>query len=325
MKSSAILTAAAALLLRAASAAPVPLGLYGMSDAVGLIRVFPGNGSSSPIGPPLPSEDQAQQLAVLDATRGIYYILGYSVTLNAPNLVGLSLADGSVISSAPLSIYESGLIGVGQSLAIEPATGRLIIAGRLSATGPHVVGFVDPKTGNFTQVASIDGALRDVLGATSAYDPLTNTLLLSLADAANQYFYAVDMKAGNSTRWPEVWETGGNIQTLDYHAASGSFLGLGITELGSNITRVLVRLDARNYTFSTVGVVPGYVMMMGPIAALDVAGDVLYWMGASIAAPDDGFFYVGLNIMDGSVASVSTARVYPEPWSLEWLNAGNTE
>lgn len=90
-----------------------------MSADAGLLRVYP-NGSSSPLGSPLPKEGLAQQLAAIDAQRSVYYILGFEFETSKPNLIGPSLADGSVVSSATLPFVESAFVGVGQFLAVEP-------------------------------------------------------------------------------------------------------------------------------------------------------------------------------------------------------------
>jgi hypothetical protein len=53
-------------------------------------------------------------------------------------------------------------VGVGQTIAIEPASGHVLATGRMSATGNHSVLQLDPVTGAFKALTSIAGG--DVLG-----------------------------------------------------------------------------------------------------------------------------------------------------------------
>ena len=313
------------IILRFISQPPARLNTVGISDDAGLIIAFPNNGSFTPIGSANPSELVAQQLAALDAGRRIYYIIAFNTTSSKPTLIGFSLADGSIITSAPLNFYESDLVGVGQTMAVE-RSGKVIVAGRFSANGPHVIGLVDPITGNFTQKAQLSAGLQDPLGGAAAYDDTTDTYLLSLVDAGVQYYYSVSMATGNYTRWPEVWATGSNLQTIDFDPVSGYFWGLGILAAASDDddTRVVVRMDAQTFNLTIMGSIKGYLLLLGPIAALDSTNRVLYWMGAESTNPEGGFYYVGVSLVNASVVSVSSSPVtQPEPWSLEMLNVGS--
>ena len=123
--------------------------------------------------------------------------------------------------------------------------------------------------------------------------------------------------------------------------------------------RNLVRLDARNYSYSIVsslsprvllmfvpqacviskpppitccptnnlylrlqvGPVEGYLVMSGPVAALDAARRVLYWVGQrSNAGAQDPFFLIGVSL--DTAAVVSSAQLCASddqcPWSLEF-------
>ena len=96
-------------------AAP-PFGLYGLSDNVGLIRVF-NNGTMVPVGLPLPNELQAQELSCIDEKHGILYAIFYDESKNLPMFTGVSLSTGAIVSSVPVPFAESSFIGVGQMVA----------------------------------------------------------------------------------------------------------------------------------------------------------------------------------------------------------------
>ena len=54
--------------------------MYGISSNVGFVTIDPSTGKVDPVAAPFPHEAQAQNLASLDALRGIYYIIGYNLT-----------------------------------------------------------------------------------------------------------------------------------------------------------------------------------------------------------------------------------------------------
>lgn len=60
-----------------------------------------------------------------------------NATTNTPNLVGISIATGSVVSAVTLAFSESSFVGVGQNIAWEPDTGGIIVSGQ-NAAGDHL-------------------------------------------------------------------------------------------------------------------------------------------------------------------------------------------
>lgn len=194
------LAALAGLAAAATLASAAPTGLYGTTAQTGLASISTTTGALTPVGTPAIQEGQAQQLTALDATRGIYYLLGWNFTTQTANLVGFSVSTGALVVDVPLPFYESAFVGLGQVLAVEPATGQLVGGGLLSDNSSHVFGFIDPTNGSFKQVAALDAALLPVLGGVADFDPLTGTLLTQLGDQSAVYWYSISMRNGSFTR-----------------------------------------------------------------------------------------------------------------------------
>lgn len=304
-------------------AAPAPAGLYGLSPDVALIQVF-NNGSSAAVGAPIPGELQAQQVSTIDETRQVLYMLGFneSDSTSPVNVVGISLATGNVVSTAPMPYASSTFVGVGQNIVCEPKTGVLISSGQEQVNGPHVVGFVKPTTGQYTKVASLPAADLDVLGGPAAYAPETNTYVFQLGVGNGINLFSVNMTDGTYKTFPQSDVS--NIETLDYDAKTGLMYGLGIAVSGNAWNRTLVALHPTDMTITTVGVIAGYGIESGGIAALNVAARSLYWIGQQTGAGNNAPFYlIQVSLADASVisASVLCSSDPACPWSLEYLNS----
>lgn len=91
------------------------------------------------------------------------YYIGYNIAKSQSELVGLSLADGSVTSRTKLPFYEPGFVGVGQMLSAGLPDGSVIVGGQSGPNTGHRVGTLNPKTGKYTELASFDPTLLPVL------------------------------------------------------------------------------------------------------------------------------------------------------------------
>ena len=95
MAATAALAVGVILAIAAGPCAAHPLAangtLYGLSETTGLIVIDPATGRQTPIGIPLPAEAQAQNLATLDAQRGIYYMIGYNLSTQVHAETGAGL------------------------------------------------------------------------------------------------------------------------------------------------------------------------------------------------------------------------------------------
>ena len=304
----------------AAAAGGVLVGISAASPP-SLVHLSPTTGKVIFTGPPLADELVAQQLAALDAARGVFYALGYDDKLRRTNLISLNASTGAVLSSVAVPrLFEPALVGVGQALAVEPASGRLVALGRRSAGAPHEVGLLDPRTGNFSTLHNLTKAFGDSGSCVCAFDARRNRVLAGVASAGIEELVLIDLAPGGGvTPVPESFGDGDNLQALSYDAALDAFVGLGISP--DTMFRTVVRLDAAALKWAVVGNVSGFLVMMGPISALDADAGVVYWMGAQ-GQTTGPFFLVGVSAATAEVVSASSAPVAaPEPWSLLWLPA----
>lgn len=252
----AALLAAAALITAAATVAPP--GLYGLAPTTSaLTRVFP-NGTVVTVGAGLPGEVDGQQRVAIDPSAGLQYILGVDASGASPvaNVVGVSLADGSVVSAVHVPQLAPGTIaGLGTAVGVDTATGRLAVMG-YSSKGAHDVGWVAPANGRFTRVAALNASLNPVIGGTSAYDPVAAVFLVQLGDPITGITYdiTVDMATGATTFTPEKFPTGADIQSLNYDGRARAFYGFGLAPNASagQLQRAVMRMDAATLQIATV-------------------------------------------------------------------------
>jgi hypothetical protein len=313
----------AAALAASASAAPPSFGLYGLSPTVDLIRVYP-NASTVPIGPALPSNLlQAQELSTIDEKAGVLYSILYDDKADKPMFTGISLSTGAVVSSVPVPFAESSFVGVGQLVAWEPTSARLIAGGQL-ANQSHVIGLVDPKSGAWEQVAMLNSTWLDVLGGAVTYIPPINSLAFQLGTQTSIDVFLLDMATGAITEVDQSYANGANVETMDYDPVSQTVYGLGILPSGSTFERSIVALHPSNKTITVVGPVKAYGIESGGIAAINVGARGLYWVGQKTgASPNDPFYLVCNSLVNASVLSAAELCTSDPtcPWSLEFLNA----
>ena len=62
-------------------------------------------------------------LRAVDTKRGVFYFLGD--THAGTTLVGQALADGALVCAGAVPLKEVGFVGMGQSMTVRAALGRL--------------------------------------------------------------------------------------------------------------------------------------------------------------------------------------------------------
>jgi hypothetical protein len=295
-----------------ATAASYTPGLYGLNAAAALFQID-ANGTYRMLSPPLPYVE-AQQLSTVDGPRGIFYFVGYSRASAQPCLVGLSLLNGSTLSETPLpEFYDRNYVGIGQYVAIDPASTRVFVGGQ-DVNGFHVVGLVTPATGSFTLLANLSSSLRDVFGGTSVFVPETNELWFEL----DLDIMILSLSTRNVTVLPvsETFEILG--MNLDPHDGDTVF-GLGGGP-GQSV-RSVVALHARNRSISTVGTIPAYGQQMGGITAYDYNEKTIFWIAQTSGADPSSPWFLVQNAVEGG-KTMSAVQICGNaelcPWSLHF-------
>jgi hypothetical protein len=298
------------LLPSCALAGPYPASLYGLNPSQQLFRITP-NGSYTILSDPSPYLT-AQQLSCVDAVRGIFYYIGYDRSTQLPSLLGLSLADGSALSTTPLPFYDGTYIGVGQYLAVEPASARVFVGGQDTARN-HIMGLVTPGSGEFEVLANLTSVLRDVFGGTSVFVPATNELWFELD---------LDIMILNlATKKVEVLPVSASYEILgmSLDPSTGVVVGLGGGP-GQGV-RTVVALHPGNRTITVTGQVPAYAMQMGGITAYDWAAKSIFWIAQKTGADPTSQWYMVQNAVSGG-RTLSAAPLCGNgqlcPWSLHY-------
>ena len=301
---------AAASLAAAVPSAPLAPSLYGLDASATLIRRAQG-GAWTAVGSPLPYS-QAQQLSCIDAARGLFYMIGYSQAQSTPFLVGVSLADGSVASTTKLPFFDLQYVGIGQYVAIEPASARVFVGGQDSARN-HIVGLVDPAGGAFEILANLTSSLRDVFGGTSVFVPTTNQLWFEL----DLDIMILDLATRKVTTLPVTPSF--SILGMNWDAARGIIVGLDGGP-GQGV-RTIVSLDPRARKDNVTGSVPGYAMQMGGMTAYDAKARTVFWVAQKTGAGSDAPWYLVQNAAEGG-AVVTAEPICAAgglcPWSIHY-------
>jgi len=277
------------------------------------VRRPPGGGAWIPVGSPLPYV-QAQQLSCIDARRELFYMVGYSRATAEPNLVGVSLATGGVVSATPLPFLDQQYVGIGQYVAVEPASARVFVGGQDAARN-HIVGLVDPAGGGFEVLANLSSSLRDVFGGTSAFVPETNELWFEL----DLDIMILDLATRKVTVLPvsPTFE----ILGMNLDAARGVIVGLDGGP-GQGV-RTIVALDPRARALNVTGSVPAYAMQMGGMTAYDAAARTVFWVAQEAGAGSDAPWFLVQNEAVGGKVVTAEPVCAPGgvcPWSIHFFN-----
>lgn len=310
LRASAVLLAVTTLLRMTTAYTP---GLFGLNPEPALFRLD-ANGTFQMLSAPLPYL-QAQQLSTIDGPRGIFYFVGYSQASAEPFLVGISLANGSVLTETALpEFYDGTYVGIGQYVAIDPQSTRVFVGGQ-DKNRFHVVGLVTPgDASQFELLANLTSSYRDVFGGTSVFVPETNELWFEL----DTDIMILDLSTKKITGVIPV-NASYEILGMNRDPATGVIYGLGGGP-GQGV-RSVVALHAGNRTISVVGTVPAYAMQMGGITAYDYLQKTIFWIAQETGAGSSAPWFLVQNEIDGG-KTVSASPLCGNgqlcPWSLHW-------
>jgi len=303
-----------------AIASAVATTLVGLSGVYppSVVHVSTVTGKVEFAGPLIPSELVTQQLAAYDQARGILYALAFDVNKEETTLLALNATTGAVISIVlvPALVADPTPVGAGQGLCVEPATGRLVAVGQKTLTGAREVGFVNPTTGNYTLVVTLDATLEAGLSSIAACSGSGTVLVTGVVGGASYDLISVDLASKKVTTIVEGFSDDHNFQAFAYDAINREFIGLGVSP--DQEYRIVAALSETTLGFSFRGnVTSGYLVMMGSIAAYDAATKTIFWMGTKGDTPTAPFSVVGVSAADASTVSVSSAPLTkPEPYAL---------
>jgi hypothetical protein len=200
------------------------------------------------------------------------------------------------------------------AIAWDSNTATVIIAGctDIECAGYVQVARLDPDTCTVKPVVKVPtDPAANVVQSAAAFDPITNTFVMTLTQArgkaaAAPVLIAVDMLAGNVTH--TVGETGRNVTIVSLvNAGSGRFYGLNSSTPYSYTAGVsLVTYDSTRNTLRAAALVPDILSAVPSLAALARAGpgegDVYYFVNLV----QTGAQLVGLFASNGTVASIGS-------------------
>lgn len=282
--------------------------LLGIAGDGSFIRQF-ANGSASVIAPPLPDDIDVQQLATMDVDRGVYVVIGYNLTSMTTRAIGLNITTGAVVYNRQMPFAEPDIVGLGQCVAYADSEKTLIALGQLVIGGPHVVGVFNPISGSFKQIAALPATYIPVLGGSCTYHPPTNSFLFQLGvTQATINVFVMNVATGAYTQAPENFTSGRDIESMDYDAATQLVYGTAVEAPAGTLVRTLVSLDVAKSAYATVGVIDGYTIEVGGIAALDPVARSMYWIGLPSNAtpgPNGPFYLVQVSLANAAIKSAS--------------------
>jgi hypothetical protein len=330
--------ALAAAALASSSAAQ----LYGMQlrpdGGTQFLSIDLATGSQTPLGVPLPTEQVLTELSAMDQTAGVYYVIGG--TGHSINLLGFDTM-GAVVANATV---QAPFDGAGLGLAWAPDTGQLLAAGMVSPLAGWVVGSLDPASGAFSPLATLNNSARrygPMAAGPVAYAALTGDFLFELGLEVAPYtleLVSVNVRDGTVKVWPGC----GYPSTLAYDTgASASFYGYGMeknTSFPLGFARTIVRLAPDASACAVIGRLQGHLILYAALTMLDPARRLVYGLAQPCVSPADpgcngkspgGFDLVGMDLDTGALATTvdsfcfgaGDARQPWCPWSMELLQS----
>jgi hypothetical protein len=237
-------------------------------------------------------------------------------------MVALRLADGSIVCDQKLPFAESAFVGVGQQVVVDPTSGTTYLGGLLVTGGNHTVGSFDCTTGQFNLIAQINSADLAVLGGAAVFIPNPSRMMLQLGVGDKIDNFVVDLSTGNVTKLPEDPEAGRILTTLAYNPTTTDVVGLGIRPNSTGgIERTVVRLNTSSWEYHTIGQVHDYLIESGGESAIDVANQLLTWIGQKTGASPSSAPFELITVSLANAHAVSAPRLCPNdaacPWSIE--------
>ncbi|EGD73469.1 hypothetical protein PTSG_05174 [Salpingoeca rosetta] len=292
--------------------------MYGINSTLGFVTIDPATGKTTPVSAPLPDEAQAQNLASMDTLRGIYYMLGFNLTNQEIDLIGIDVVKGTIANKVKLPFVSSALIGVGEAVDVDESNGEVFCLG-LQADNKHHLFRVNPRTGATKHLA--DCGYINVLGGAHAFDQTNNLVWLQFAANSSGEIsldlLGFDAITGTLKKTIKEPDTNG-IYTLSYDIQREQMIGFGYD--ASKGARTLLRLNTNTGSVSRIGVVPGYSVINGNIVTVDSRSGVIYAQFQSSNNQTAPFDIVGVDVSTAKVVSHAPLCVDPAdcPWSMEF-------
>lgn len=247
----------------------------------------------------------------------------YDPARKVPLLLGIDTSSGDVRVNITLPFVESSYVGGGEQIDVDPSTGDVLVGGRLAIRGPHVIGRLQPLTGEFSKVAEIGANYTAVLAGRSAYDSIHGKLVLQLGaeNPARVFDFVVDVHTGAASRVQEG--PGQSIATLAFNPKDGLMYGLALeTARNGSFERILRTFNTTSMQFKDVCTIPGFVDESGGETALNPASGQLSWISMDPnGGPSSPHVLVTTDIKTcETVHSAPLQDAYP--WSIEYLVGG---
>jgi hypothetical protein len=305
---------------------PAP-GLFGVLSRAQLSRIDPKTGGARAVGPGLSYEAVGQNLAAVDEANAVYYVLGYNLTSNSTNLVGLSLESGEIVSDVATPFVLPGFFATGECfLAFSAARGRAVLAGQRSV-GAANYSFVllDPVTGDFDVVAELPlneygpvGYAPQVL--VPAHDEFV--VMYAVNPGANEVLSLVSVRLDGSG--VSLWDADcGDAVVLDLDESSGLVYGIG-QDRAHDFERALFVFDASGKNCSRVGAdIGAFETLVVGEGAIDSKERILYWTSMPSNATKPPFppvDLVGTSLVDGKTRSAHPYVGDGDPAQLRFFN-----
>lgn len=270
---------------------------------------------------------QVPHSTALDKDNGVYYVITFNATDPSfkPQLVGMSLKTGEVVSSVTLPFAgEPG--GLGQAMSWANDLGLMAIAGQ-DAAGDHLVGTLHPTTGAWKQVAKVSSEDGNVNPVSRVYIPGSSSkaggeFIIQVSVNGVITNIAVNMGSGQVRK-----ASGGAISAMVYNPKDGMVYGLGMVASPPprGFNRTVVKMVPATLAVSTVAQVADYGIDGGSLSTLDVKTQSLYWIGMKqpyVPNTGMGFYLVKTSILDGT-SSASKAQLCSDwmycPFSLGYF------
>ena len=225
--------------------------------------------------------------------------------------------------NVPVPFGESGFVGVGQAIVVDPDTSHVYVGGQQTANGPHIVGSIDPISGSFRQIANISGEYDDVLGGDAVFDPKTRQMIIQLGVVSPPAIDLFAIFVDNGTVVEIDEDVGKVCTTLAYDSKSGLVWGTGMAANGMGQVRSIETLNLATKTFREVAKVPSFLYEAAGISTVDEVQSLFFWVGNHEEDQGQGAYYlVGHRLSDGQIAtSPKLCDQFEDcPWSLEAYN-----
>ena len=228
---------------------------------VALTEVDATTGAMTTLGPAVDGEFVWFGLSAADHAHGIIYTVGRNAT--GSNLFGLDATSGEVVVSMalPFTMPTGQLVGVGQAVDVDPATGDVFVTGQMASEAMHHEVFrVDFASKAMTSVAKLvaddakTGGAANIQGCTLDYKKMIEYIILPVqpagGDGVEIHLFAVELKTGKVTHTPMDANKGTMINPIDYDGATGKIFGFGPPKV--TVAAHNARYGAGAYTFASV-------------------------------------------------------------------------